>query len=299
MANITVHRTGLLLRNMFEILMANNGEMRARDVLAKLAERVPPSTFEAAEYADGARRYEKIIRFATVDTAKAGWLLKSKGMWSVTDIGRDAYSRLKDPAEFYREANRLYRVWKAGQPEVPTVPQDEEAIESEVLASATGRAFEESEESAWQEIERFLQAMQPYDFQELVADLLKGMGYHVAWVAPPGKDGGLDILAFQDPIGARPPRIKVQVKRQQSSVNVEGMRSFIAILNDEDVGLFVNIGGFTRDAQDAARHQANRRVTLIDLERLFDLWVEHYDHLSDAARRRMPLKPIWFLAPQE
>lgn len=32
---------------------------------------------------------------------------------------------------------------------------------------------------------------------------------------------------------------------------------------------------------------------------LFDLWVEHYDDLDDAARRRMPLKPIYFLAPTE
>ena len=52
--------------------------------------------------------------------------------------------------------------------------------------------FEVADEQAWQEIERFLQQMQPYDFQDLVAALLKGMGYHVAWVAPPGKDGGTE-----------------------------------------------------------------------------------------------------------
>ena len=299
MAHITAQRTGFLLRNAFEIIMSHGGEMRAKDVLAKLVERVPPTEFEASENASGGRRYEGIVRFASVDTTKAGWMLKTKGMWSVTDMGRKAYGQFTDPAEFYREANRLYRVWKDSQPEQEPVKGDEAVIETEVLEHGLGRAFEESEESAWQEIERFLQNMQPYDFQELVADLLKGMGYHVAWVAPPGRDGGMDILAFQDPIGARPPRIKVQVKRQQASVSVEGMRSFIAVLNDEDVGIFVNIGGFTRDAQEAARNQANRRVTLVDLERLFDLWVEHYDRLSDAARRRMPLKPIWFLAPQE
>jgi restriction system protein len=48
-----------------------------------------------------------------------------------------------------------------------------------------------------------------------------------------------------------------------------------------------------------ARTQANRRVTLVDLERLFDLWVEHNKTLDDEARRRMPLKAIYFLAPQE
>lgn len=36
---------------------------------------------------------------------------------------------------------------------------------------------------------------------------------------------------------------------------------------------------------------------MIDLERFFDLWVEHYPKLDDAARRRFPLQPIYFLAP--
>ena len=41
--------------------------------------------------------------------------------------------------------------------------------------------------------------MNPNELQELVADLLRAMDYHVAWVAPPGKDGGVDVLAFTDP----------------------------------------------------------------------------------------------------
>jgi restriction system protein len=64
-----------------------------------------------------------------------------------------------------------------------------------------------------------------------------------------------------------------------------------------DVGLFVCTGGFTRDAADEARTQEKRRVTLIDLDQLFELWVQHYEKLSDEARQRLPLKPIHFLAP--
>jgi restriction system protein len=119
------------------------------------------------------------------------------------------------------------------------------------------------------------------------------------WRTPPGRDGGIDILAFGDPLGTRPPRIKVQVKRQEGTVSVDGLRSFMAVLGDDDVGIFVNTGGFTKDAMQEARTQANRRVTLVDLERLFELWVEHYSRLDDEARRRMPLKPIYFLVPQE
>jgi restriction system protein len=45
----------------------------------------------------------------------------------------------------------------------------------------------------------------------------------------------------------------------------------MALLGDEDVRPFVSIGGFTKDAQDEARTQEERRITLLDLERLFDL----------------------------
>jgi restriction system protein len=220
----------------------------------------------------------------------------------VVDAGRAAFQRFEDPEVFYKEAVRLYRAWKSAQPqdvdEDVTTSSVEEA-EGNVGEREVALTFEVADEQAWHEIERFLKQMQPYDFQDLVAALLKGMGYHVAWVAPPGRDGGVDILAFTDPLGTKPPRIKVQVKRQQSTVSVDGLRSFLAVLGHDDVGIFVNTGGFTKDALEEARTQANRRVTLVDLERLFELWIEHYDDLEDAARRRMPLRPIYFLAPQD
>ena len=124
------------------------------------------------------------------------------------------------------------------------------------------------------------------------------MGYHVSWTAPPGKDGGIDIVAAGDPLATQPPRIKVQVKRQGQSVNVDGLRSFMALLHDTDVGIFVSVGGFTKDAADEARKQERRKVTLLDSEALFRLWIDYYDKLDDEARRLLPLRRIYFLAPE-
>ncbi len=95
------------------------------------------------------------------------------------------------------------------------------------------------------------------------------------------------------------PRIKVQVKHRDQSTSVEGLRAFMSVLGTDDVGLFVSTGGFTSDAREEARTQERRKVTLLDLENLFDLWVEHYDKLTQEARQRLPLKPIHFLAPIE
>lgn len=298
MATVTRERTGELLRKLFEILLVEPEGLQAKDALAKLAASVEMTEHEAGVYEQGGRRFEKIVRFSTVDAVKAGWMVKHKGQWTITELGRAAYQKFRDPGAFYREAVRLYNQWRAGQPPAPT--GDDGASEPDDPTSrGIVQTFEEAVESSWQEIERFLQTIGPYDLQELVASLLRAMGYHVDWVAPPGKDGGLDIIAFSDPLGTKPPRIKVQVKRQSSSVSVEGVRSFLGVLGEGDVGIFVNTGGFTKDAMDTARGQTKNPLTLIDLERLFDLWVENYDNLDDQARRRMPLRPVYFLAPQE
>lgn len=301
MAEITRRRTGELLRELFSLLIAAPEGLRASSALEALAGRVTLSPYEAANYESGVRRFDKIVRFATVDCVKAGWLLKDKGIWSITDDGRRAHAELSDPEAFYRRAVKLYNEWRATQPdaEVPSAAAaiGADQLEQDNAAKTVSITFEEAEEHAWAEISAYLRGIKPYDFQELVADLLRAMGYHVAWVSPPGKDGGIDILAGSDVLGTRLPRVKVQVKRQQPAVSVDGLRSFMALLSDDDVGLFVCTGGFTKDAMSEARTQEKRRVTLIGLETLFDLWVAHYDKLSDQARRRLPLRPIQFLAP--
>ncbi len=296
MADVSRRRTGGHLRKLFEIILRNSGVMSGREALAKLVTQVELTPYESGDYATGGRRFEKIVRFATVDTVKAGWLVKNKGVWSITDEGRQALARHTDPESFYREAVRLYDAWRSNQPTSEPTTNDDAA--DETSGKAASITYEEAEEQAWAEIDTYLRGMNPYEFQELVAALLRGMGYHVAWIAPPGKDGGTDILAWSDPLGTRPPRIKVQVKRQQQAVALDGMRSFMAVLGDDDVGLFVSTGGFTRDASDEARTQEKRRVTLFDMEALVDLWIEHYGKLDEQGRRRLPLQPIWFLAPQ-
>lgn len=295
MAEVTRRRTGELLRRLFELLLNEPQGLPARDALSSLEKVVQLTPYEAGDFDSGGRRFERIVRFATVDCVKAGWLLKDKGRWSVTEEGEKALLQLQDPEAFYKRAAQLYRQWKlAGAPPVDEESGEPLESEGEKFTSVT---YEQAEEQAWAEIGQYLGAMQPYEFQELVADLLRAMGYHVSWVSPPGKDGGIDILAHTDPLGTKPPRIKVQVKRQQQAVNCDGLRSFMALLGDGDVGLFVATGGFTKDAADEARTQEKRKITLLNMEALFDLWVSHYGRLTDEARRRLRLRPIYFLEP--
>lgn len=294
MAEVTTRRTGELLRKLFEILSSHSEGMPAGEALDALASVVQLTPHEAGFYESGTRRFEKIVRFATVDCVKAGWLIKNKGVWIVTEDGQAAHRRYSNPEDFAKQASKRYREWKKSQ---RAISDDSTQTQEEAAEKAASITYEQAEEQAWKEIELYLRDMNPYDFQDLVAALLKAMGYHVAWVAPPGKDGGVDIVAWVDPLGTRTPRIKVQVKRIAQSVTVNDLRSFMAVVADDEVGLFVTTSTFTKDAEHEARAQHRRKITLLDLQRLFDLWVEHYQQLDDSARRRLPLQPIYFLAP--
>jgi len=62
---------------------------------------------------------------------------------------------------------------------------------------------------------------------------------------------------------------------------------------------FVCAGGFTSAAEQEARTQEKRKITLLGLDRLFDLWVEHYEKISEAEKRLLPLKPVYYIAASE
>lgn len=115
MAEITRRRTGELLRKLFEILMQAPEGLQARVALDRLANSVQLTDYESGTYeSSGTRRFDKIVRFATVDCTKAGWLLKQRGTWTVTEAGIQAYKTFPDPEAFYKEAVRLYSVWRKG-----------------------------------------------------------------------------------------------------------------------------------------------------------------------------------------
>jgi restriction system protein len=300
MAEITVRRVGELMRGVFRILAAEPQGLPAREVLARLAKLVPPTDFEASTYPKNptVRRYEKIVRFSSVTFVKAGWLVKDKGQWTIPEEGHLAFERVKDPEQFTREARRLYREWRSKNPVQPEAEVEEAEETVGENSSEAGATLEEAEDAAWEEIDRHLRRLDPFAFQELVAGLLEGMGYHLAWVAPPGPDRGLDILAHTDPLGVKGPRIKVQVKRREDHVDAASLRGFLSLLEDGDVGVYVAKGGFTRDAELEAR-QSRRRIMLFDAKRLFDLWVEHYDAVPEERRRHLPLKAVHYLLPPE
>jgi len=292
MADLDRKRRGELLRGVFAVLRRNPEGVKARDVFPQVEKEVGMTDFEAANYPGSeVRRFEKTIRFVTINAVKAGWMVKEAGVWTPTEEGLQAYANIVDPEQFLLKAQKLYRAWEKEQPGAEPAPREE----ADQALSGASVTLERAEEDSWDEVREVLRTMDPYVFQDLVAGLLRGMGYFVEWISPPGKDRGIDIVALSDPIGSQGPRIKVQVKRQGEKTSAPTLRAFYSVLHEGDIGVFVTLGGFTADAEAEARSEA-RRIRLIDAIDFFRLWVRHYEDIPEEDRRRLPIKLVPFLA---
>jgi restriction system protein len=117
MAKSQVERRGELVRGVFEILRDHPEGYQAADVFRELEQRLPPTNYEASTFPrhPTVRRFEKVVRLATINTVKAGWLVKEKGTWSLTEDGLQALDAFKDPVVFYREAVKGYKEWAKRQ----------------------------------------------------------------------------------------------------------------------------------------------------------------------------------------
>jgi len=276
------------------ILRDNGKEMAMRDLLDKVKASVSLDEWDKARYEkSGYVRWESILHFFSIDCVKAGYLVKKKGIWYITPEGEEALKL--GPEKLLEQATTAYRKWKAAQPEPPEVAEEE----TPTVVTEQVVAFEDVEQKALEGLEKYINGKNPYEFQDIAAALLRGMGYYTPFVAPKGKDGGVDIVAYRDPLGTQSPRIQVQIKHREAPASVQEVRQLMGLLQKEgDVGIFVSTGGFSHDARAAAR-SSHVHVELIDLNRFVGLWQEFYDKLSDEDKSLLPLRPIYFLGMKE
>jgi restriction system protein len=149
-------------------------------------------------------------------------------------------------------------------------------------------------EVAREHIKDRISKLGPYEAQNLVAGLLRAMGYRTQ-VSAPGADRGTDIVASPDGLGLQPPRIVVQVKHKDSTTGGGDIREFIGGRHPQDRGLFVSKGGFTKDAKYEA-DRASIPIQLMDLDLLLASLLDHYEKLDPETQRLIPLKKLYWPA---
>lgn len=129
------------------------------------------------------------------------------------------------------------------------------------------------------------------EMQELVAGLLRAMGYRTK-VSPSGPDRGKDIVASPDGLGLEDPRIHVEVKHRKGQMGAQEIRSFSGGLRKAK-GLYVSTGGFSREAHYEAE-RSEVPITLIDVDELARMITKYYDSFDTEARDLLPLKKIYW-----
>ena len=285
----------------FHILKEVGGQLPGREVINNIRNLVEFTEWETKQYEKtGNIRWQSILHFYTIDCIKAGYLRKGDGNWILTNDGEEALKLT--PTKLLDTGSEKYRKWSAknkkAKKENELVESEEEEFEDqEQLQKAN---LDHLEENAITGLKDYVASKNPYDFQDMVAALLRAMGYYTPFIATRGRDGGLDIVAYQDPLGTKTPRIKVQVKhRPEASVAVGEIRGLTGLLNkDGDVGLFVTSGSFTSESERFAR-DSHLHVKLIDFSSFINLWKKFYDKLTDDEKNMLPLHPIYFLGSNE
>lgn len=159
----------------------------------------------------------------------------------------------------------------------------------------TEEVFERVEESTEDFVIRRLKtAISPDRFEHFVAHLLSCMGYH-ARVTQQSGDGGIDIIAHRDELGFEPPVVKVQCKQIVSNIGRPEVQQLVGAVAQSEFGLFVTLGGYTREALDTERTRANLR--LIDGAALVDLIFQHYERFEPQWQAVVPLKRRYVPGP--
>lgn len=167
----------------------------------------------------------------------------------------------------------------------PPLPEGE-GLEVDFAADVQAKASEM--------ISDLLSRLAPYDFQDLVAGLLKAMGFKTR-VSSPGRDLGVDIIAFPDAFGFELPRIKVQVKHRKAQATAPDVRALAGTLRENENGLFVSTGGFTSEAlHEQGRHT---NITLVDREQFVSLLLEHYEKLEPQYQALVQLRKVYIPVP--
>jgi len=239
-------------------------------------------------------RWTNSFQFYSINYAKAGLIIKQKGMWYLTPEGEAALKL--SPEEVMEKGEVAYREWRKLNPREDK--RDEEPTDEN---AERDRAEELNllESDAREGIRQFIVSKSPYEFQDMVAALLRAMGYHTPFIAPKGKDGGIDIIAYLDPLGAQTPRIKVQVKHKpDTAIGASEVRALSGILKAGDIALFVTSGTYSADARNAASGN-DKFIRLIDGNDFIDMWQEYYDKMTDDDKNMLPLKRIAFLGNNE
>jgi restriction system protein len=125
-------------------------------------------------------------------------------------------------------------------------------------------------------LQQKLGEMHPYQFEQLVRDLLEAIGYDDVTVTKEAGDKGVDVMATVQ-FGITTVTEVVQVKRHKSNLGRPVLDQLRGSLPYHKAirGTLITLGGFSKGCKEAALFPGAAPITLIDGEKLVDMLIEH------------------------
>lgn len=173
-----------------------------------------------------------------------------------------------------------------GKPMQPAPELQEDQVEADPLSGMETLALEQ--------IKDIVSKLDWAEMQELIAGILRAMGYKTQ-VSPAGSDRGKDIIASPDGFGFEHPRIIVEVKHRKGQMGTNQIRSFLGGRHPDDRGLYVSTGGFSKEAYYEA-DRASVPLTLWTSDHVVRALVDHYEATDAETKRLVPLKRTYLPA---
>lgn len=287
-------RDAEILMAALNLIKSNGGEMKYASIKEEL-----PKVFHFTAKELEPRKTWKQGWFAClgmvggIELKAAGLLDILKGVWSLTKEGDNALSL--SPEDFYKLYHYRWREIQAAKNKAKS-ESPKTATEEEIIENAAETDIETIRENAREQIRLYIIKKDPYEFQEMVAALFRAMGYFTPFIAPKGRDGGVDVIAYCDPLGVKKPHIKIQVKHYPTNpISVDVIRSLTGICRQPDeIGFVVTSGSFTNETHKESR-SLHTNIRLIDGEEFIDLWLAYYDNMPEDDKALMPITPIYYL----
>ena len=233
----------------------------------------------------GVTRVRDRTNWAVGDLERAGFLTKpTRGRFQINNEGHEYLRTLKGDvtAEQQKELKAMNRNLQDVSEDSDSVAlvkhvasddKDSETTPSERIATA----YTELQAQLVDEILDSLSSIDPRQFEQLVVDLLEKMGYGEGQQVGGSRDGGIDSIINQDPLGLE--KIYVQAKRWQNAVGEPEIRNFSGSLAAKGAakGVFTTTSTFSPTALQTARIISgnNQVIHLINGAKLACLMIKY------------------------